>query len=105
MRPDERLTSQDSEPQRPNVSFDLFYYEQVGPRYYLRFTWLAVILIVGLTVISLVMIFGLFLFNRSGQKATEVNTHITPTSSNVQYPSIQPVSRSTPQQVRSNRNR
>lgn len=41
--------------------FELFFYERVGTRYYLRFTRLALVLIICLTVIPVVAIFALFL--------------------------------------------
>ena len=41
--------------------FELFYYERVGARYYLRFTRLALILVVCLTAVPVAAIFALFL--------------------------------------------
>ena len=47
--------------------FALFYIEQIGSRAYLRFTRLTLFLIVGLTVLSILLLFILFLSNRRGR--------------------------------------
>src|SRR5215213_4817493 len=55
--------------------FELFFYEQVGTRYYLRFTRLALLLIVCLTVIPMVAICALF-FTQSRVDLENVNINI-----------------------------
>src|SRR5829696_6328327 len=55
--------------------FELFFYEQVGTRYYLRFTRLALLLIVCLTVIPMVAICALF-FTESHADLENVNINI-----------------------------
>jgi hypothetical protein len=61
--------------QRRGGRFDLFFYEQVGTRYYLRFTRLALTLIVCLTVIPMVAICALF-FTQSRVDLENVNINI-----------------------------
>lgn len=56
--------------------FELFFYEQVGTRYYLRVTRLALVLIVCLTVIPIVAIFALF-YTRRHADLENVNINIT----------------------------
>lgn len=56
--------------------FDLFFYEQVGTRYYLRFTRLALVLVVCLTVVPAVAIFALFVTN-SHADLENVNVNIS----------------------------
>jgi hypothetical protein len=55
--------------------FELFFYEQVGTRYYLRFTRLALLLVVCLTVIPMVAICALF-FTESHADLENVNINI-----------------------------
>jgi hypothetical protein len=55
--------------------FELFFYEQVGARYYLRFTRLALLLVVCLTVIPMVAICALF-FTESHADLENVNINI-----------------------------
>ena len=59
MRPDEYHNPTERDPRRGG-RFELFFYEQVGTRYYLRFTRLALLLIVCLTVIPMLAICALF---------------------------------------------
>jgi hypothetical protein len=65
--------------------FELFFYEQVGTRYYLRFTRLALVLVVCLTVIPAAAIFAIF-FTRSRVDFEDVNVNIrTPPSAPRNY--------------------
>lgn len=73
MRPNERNVQGESNPQRRR--FELFFYEQIGARYYLRFTRLALVLIVCLTVIPALAIFGIFL-TQSHADLENVNINI-----------------------------
>jgi predicted permease len=57
--------------------FELFYFEMVGSRSYLRFTRLTVFLIIGLMVVSLGLILGLFLLRSQPSDAVLVNVNIT----------------------------
>ena len=59
MRPEEQNVPRGRDPHCRR--FELFFYEQVGTRYYLRFTRLALVLVICLTVIPVVAIFALFL--------------------------------------------
>lgn len=80
MLPEDRKNTEGRISQRRG-RFALFYFEQVGSRSYLRFTPLALFLIVGLTVMSAVLLFGLLLLNRS-KEAGYINVNLvnsTPT--------------------------
>src|SRR5215210_6667756 len=55
--------------------FELFFYERIGTRYYLRFTRLALLLVVCLTVIPMVAILALF-FTESHADLENVNINI-----------------------------
>jgi hypothetical protein len=76
MRPEERNVPGKSQPQRRR-RFELFFYEQEqgGTRYYLRFTRLALVLVVCLTAIPAVAIFALFL-TQSHADLENVNINI-----------------------------
>jgi hypothetical protein len=72
--------------------FELFFYEQVGTRYYLRFTRLALALVICLTVIPILAIFALF-FTQRHTSLENVNVEITvppQTPRNYEAPIIQP---------------
>lgn len=61
---------------------ELFYYERRGDRYYLRLTPLAVILIAGLTVISIAAVLIIFLLGGSRSASENVNIDVsTPSAS------------------------
>jgi hypothetical protein len=65
--------------------FELFFYEQVGSRYYLRFTRLALVLVVCLTVVPAAAIFAIF-FTQSRVDFEDVNVNIrTPPSAPRNY--------------------
>jgi hypothetical protein len=68
---------------------ELFYYERRGDRYYLRLTPLAVILIAGLTVISIAAVLVIFVLRGSRGASENVNV-------NVIMPSVSPFSANKP---------
>jgi hypothetical protein len=74
MRPDEYHNLTGGETRRGG-RFELFFYEQVGTRYYIRFTRLALLLVVCLTVIPMVAICALF-FTQSRVDLENVNINI-----------------------------
>ena len=74
MRPEERNVPGVNDHQHRR-RFELFFYEQVGTRYYLRFTRLALLLVVCLTVIPMVAICALF-FTESHADLENVNINI-----------------------------
>lgn len=74
MSPNERNIPERHGPHRGG-RFELFFYEQVGSRYYLRFTRLALVLIVCLTVIPMLAICTLF-FTQSRVDLENVNINI-----------------------------
>lgn len=78
MRPDEyeSLSGQDT---RRNSKFELFFYEQVGNRYHLRFTRLALVFVVCLTVVPAVAILALFLTqSHADLENVNVNVRVAP---------------------------
>ncbi|HEY0172949.1 MAG TPA: hypothetical protein VGB98_18160 [Pyrinomonadaceae bacterium] len=74
MRPEEQNVPGGSDHQHRR-RFELFFFELVGTRYHLRFTRLALILIVCLTVIPMVAICALF-FTESHADLENVNINI-----------------------------
>ena len=105
MRPDGGLSPNDRPP-RAGRRLELFHYERIetasGPRYVLRLTRLAVLLIVGLTAVAMAAIIVLFLSGRSSLrtparielKAPEPSINI---NSQVIKPMPTPSRRPTPQ--------
>jgi hypothetical protein len=78
MHPNDQNVQADHESRRSS-RFELFFYEQVGTRYYLRFTRLALILVVCLTVISMVAIFALFITNSHADlENVNINVRVEP---------------------------
>lgn len=91
MRPDEYDSLPEHAPQRSR-RFELFFFEQIGSRHYLRLTRLALLLIVCLILIPILLLFTLYLSRkRSGPK--DVNVDIvapTPAPHDYSTPIIQP---------------
>ena len=90
MHPNKHSRLDEHHPRRGG--FQLFYLEQIGPRHYLRFTRLALILIVCLTLIPIVLLFALYLSRkRSGPKNVNVEIVVpTPAPHDYNKPIIQP---------------
>jgi hypothetical protein len=76
MRPDEQYNHSDSQQPHSPKKLELFFFETVGNRSYLRFTKLAVILILCLTLISLVGIFTLFVYNHASSSSEQINVNV-----------------------------
>lgn len=74
MRPDEYHNPTGNDTRRGG-RFELFFFEQIGSRSYLRFTRLALLLVVCLTVIPMVAICALF-FTQSRVDLKNVNIDI-----------------------------
>jgi hypothetical protein len=91
MRPEE-----DNRPVAPNRRrgrrFELFFFEKIGSRSYLRFTNFALFLVFFLTLGAMAMILGFFLWDNSHEPPeTDVNIHApAPDSSNYNGIVIQP---------------
>lgn len=70
---------------RSGGRFELFYLEQNGSRTYLKFTRLTVFLIACLTVLSVLLLFVLFLSNRRGRpEDVDINV-VAPTATPQDY--------------------
>jgi hypothetical protein len=106
MRPNEQNVPEKSDSRRGD-RFELFFYEQVGTRYYLRFTRLALILIVCLTVIPVAAILAIF-FTQSRVDFNDVNINMrgeprAPGNYNHIIPAPPPPTTATPRVSRSPR--
>jgi hypothetical protein len=78
MRPNEQNITERRDSRRGG-RFELFFYEQVGTRYYLRFTRLALVLVVCLTVVPAVAILALFLtHSRADLENVNINVRVAP---------------------------
>jgi hypothetical protein len=90
MRPNEENIPEKRDSRRGG-RFELFFYEQVGSRYYLRFTRLALILVVCLTVIPAVAILALFLTqSHADLENVNINIRAAPREPGNYAPIIQP---------------
>jgi hypothetical protein len=90
MRSDEQSRQNESQALHPRRKFELFFFENVGGgRTYIRFTRLAVILIIGLTVVSLASILIIFMLRSQPSDAAPVNV-------NISVPPATPYSANTP---------
>jgi hypothetical protein len=90
MHPNEQNIPEDRQPHRGG-RFELFFWEKAETRYHLRFTRLALLLVVCLTVIPAAAIFAIF-FTQSRADLEDINVNIrTPPSapSNYRSPIIQ----------------
>lgn len=92
MRPDEEHNNVERGPGRRAGRFQLFYFEQIGSRHYLRFTRLALLLIVCLTLIPILLLFTLYLSRkRGGPKNVDIDIIVpTPAPRDYNKPIIQP---------------
>jgi hypothetical protein len=72
MQPDEQHTLMDRKRRRRAINLELFYYEQLGSRYYLRVTPFAIILIL------IAMVFGFTILYLDGQKQGMPDVRIAP---------------------------
>src|ERR1043165_3939594 len=72
--------------------FELFYFEQVGSRSYLRFTNLALVLVLFLTLGAMAMIIAFYVWNRGHEPVeTDINIHVPAReSTNYNSPLIRP---------------
>lgn len=74
MRPKNHYPFENGGRGRSSNHFDLFYYEKVGERFYLRLTPLATALILGLTLLSIAGMAFLFFYNSGrARPMTDVN--------------------------------
>jgi hypothetical protein len=76
MQPHEEQSLNKSKSSNRRRNLEFFYFEKIGSRYVLRFTWLTVILVIGLTVVSLVLILIIFLFRSQSIANEPVNVNI-----------------------------
>ena len=76
MRPDEPYNYNNRQLPHPHRKLELFFFETEGNRRYLRFTRLAVILILCLIVIPMIVIFTLFLYNRASTNSEQINVNV-----------------------------
>jgi hypothetical protein len=91
MQSKQQTTLKEDKPQKHEINLDLFYYKKVGSRYYFRFTRLALAIIVGLTIGSIIMILGFFFLSDHYSTQEKVNVNITtPNSSYTPSQIIQP---------------
>jgi hypothetical protein len=92
MRPDKQHDSVERDRGRRAGGFQLIYFEQVGSRHHLRFTRLALLLIVCLILIPILLLFTLYLSRkRSGPRDVDVDIVVpTPVPRDYNKPIIQP---------------
>jgi multisubunit Na+/H+ antiporter MnhC subunit len=88
MQSDNPPTSKGSKSQKRGISFDLFYFEQVGARQYLRFTRLTLMIILGLTIISIGMMLVFFTLSSQSNDTSDINVNITSPSHSPTQPII-----------------
>jgi len=90
MRPDEEHNNVEHGPGHRAGRFGLFYLEKIGSRHYLRFTRLALLLIVCLVLIPILLLFTLYLSRkRGGPKDVNVDI-VVPPPAPYNYNKIQP---------------
>jgi hypothetical protein len=102
MKSTEQSTSKARKKQRRWINLELFYFEQIGSRSYLRITMLGLALILLFTVLPVIVILSLFLFNRSTPLPdVDVTIKPMPTANTSIYPTIQqPTPPPTPKSLR-----
>jgi hypothetical protein len=73
MRSDEPFSQSDVKPSRPRFNWELYYYERVGSRYYLRITSLALILM----IVAMLVGFTILILDARNHLTQKINTNIT----------------------------
>jgi len=81
MRSNRQFPRNNSQSSRPGRKLELFFFETIGHHTYLRFTRLAVILILCIIVIPIIALFTLFLFNRGSSNSEQINVNVRSTPS------------------------
>jgi hypothetical protein len=84
------------------MKLELFYYEQVGSRYYLRITKLGLVLVLIFAVVPVIALLSIFLLNQSTPMPNvDVTIKPMPTANTSVYPTIhQPTPPPTPKAMR-----
>lgn len=102
MLSDEHIEREEITPHRRELNWELFYYEQVGSRSYLRITRLGLALILILTVIPVIALLSIFLLNQSTPMPNvDVTIKPMPAANTSAYPTIhQPAPPPTPKALR-----
>lgn len=77
MRSGKSHENDDNEPSHSGRKFELFFFETAGGRTHLRFTRLAVLLIFGLTVASIVAILMIFLISSQQMVSEPINVNVS----------------------------
>lgn len=89
MRSDKHIEREEITPHRRGLNLELFYYEQVGSRSYLRVTKLGLVLILILTVLPIIALLSLFLLNQSTPMPNvDVTIKPIPAANTSAYPTI-----------------
>lgn len=101
MLPNDQATSEDTMA-RQQRRHSLYYYEQIGSRFYLRITRLGLVLILLLTIVPVIAILSLFLLNQTKPMPdVDVTIKSRLTDNTSTYPAIkQPSPAPTPRTVR-----
>jgi hypothetical protein len=102
MLSDEHIEREEITPHRRGLNLELFYYEQVGSRSYLRVTRLGLILILILTVLPVIALLSIFLLNQStSMPNVDVTIKPMPTANASAYPTVhQPIPPPAPKALR-----
>jgi hypothetical protein len=89
MRSNDQATSEGRTVHEQRRKHSLYYYEQVGSRFYLRITRLGLVLILLFTVVPVIAILSLFLMNRSTPTPdVDVTVKPRPADNTSTYPAI-----------------
>src|SRR5436853_2721522 len=89
MLSNEHIEREEVTPHRRRLKLELFYYEQVGSRSYLRVTGLGLILVLILTVVPIIVLLSIFLLNQSTPMPNvDVTIKPMPTANSSAYPTI-----------------
>jgi hypothetical protein len=76
MKPTDQFNDNDNQPSQRRGNLELFFVERIGNRSFLRFTRLGVILILCFTVLPLIAIFTIFLFQSNPSSLEQINANV-----------------------------
>jgi hypothetical protein len=88
MRPDEHITSKEGKPRKRRMSLEIYYWEQVGNRFYFRYTPFAIILTIAAVLVMLAMVLISNFLDSREQPKIDTKISVPSPSPSASYPVI-----------------
>lgn len=99
MRPDEHITSKEGKKRKRRMSLEVYYWEQVGNRFYFRYTPFAIILTIAAVLVMLAMVLISNFLDAREQPKIDTKMSVPSPSPSASYPVIRQAPQSPPSRV------